>query len=950
MDMILLQFNVRGCEVGEQMLSNGKCKECQPGTYLLESPREPTSCKTCKSDQSYCLGGSNIYPTSGYWRSSNTTDNFLLCFNDEACLGGSGDEPQGECSASYQGFMCASCKEDYSQNELSKKCERCPSPISNAFILLLLLIVFLAFIVILVHSNLSSSNNEKNFLPVFLRILVNHLQILTLVASFDFSWPLEVIAFFNSFRPVSESQSQLFSIDCFIKRQSIDSIYQTRVGILAAIPIILVVASIIIWILANLVVQGYKWLKYRKDDTIKLEPLSMSMSPMMKGKKNLNKSIQIEDLSIDNNDNQDSNNSNVFQYNLTLSSQQDDPHFIQAGSSLKGKIVSTIIVVLFLIHPTITREMFNVFNCKDIEGVSRLYGDFEVLCYQGIHSKVAYSIALPSIIVYSLGIPMIGMGIIWVNRKVLDKVLVRQLYGFLYNGYRVGIARYWEIFIIYRKITLLFIQIFLIQRGKIVQALVTLLYLWGILVMVIFLQSYAKETLNSLECISLLTLCISIYFCVYFVAGTLQEGDIPTQYKQKEANLTMFLLIVAMQIGFFAYWVYQFLQEFKYTMKTKYPRIYAVIFSCCKERRFFAEKDLDNYRGRVIQPLMNKIDSIQTFFQKESRMYRKDLVPLYDPEIREAVDQFMQFKANIDSIEKMYSQKALNQRVEDLVLIEKTAQIQEASQSQSSQRDQNQSLKSFSSSVFIENSKKTFTQQKTPINSSPMIGKLKTKKSLKQGTPKMNSKLDLMRQKQNITRIPDLDIEEETKDELFVQFNSSLVEQGQEREKSIEAFKEISKHLSNSQVEESSDDQDSRPSDASSSIIVLTRKQKTQRRQKRRSLLPPAALITENKSQFFKNSTRKEKMKLQASGAVIQKLRKGKTKELSSIDMDLAFQNRDQNDGGNSRRKSVAQHELWTSEGIPSLKQSSAVLTKRTYPKLIDEAILGNISEEGDCW
>jgi hypothetical protein len=46
---------------------------------------------------------------------------------------------------------------------------------------------------------------------------------------------------------------------------------------------------------------------------------------------------------------------------------------------------------------------------------------------------------------------------------------VKGKFGFLYNGYRNPQAYYWEIVIMYRKIAIIFIQIFLAQLGKIVQ-------------------------------------------------------------------------------------------------------------------------------------------------------------------------------------------------------------------------------------------------------------------------------------------------------------------------------------------------------------------------------------------------------------------------------------------------------------------------------------------------
>ena len=54
------------------------------------------------------------------------------------------------------------------------------------------------------------------------------------------------------------------------------------------------------------------------------------------------------------------------------------------------------------------------------------------------------------------------------NRKHLQRFDTKTKYGFLYNGYRPS-AYYWELVIMYRKIVIIFIQVFLAQSGKIVQ-------------------------------------------------------------------------------------------------------------------------------------------------------------------------------------------------------------------------------------------------------------------------------------------------------------------------------------------------------------------------------------------------------------------------------------------------------------------------------------------------
>ncbi len=60
---------------------------------------------------------------------------------------------------------------------------------------------------------------------------------------------------------------------------------------------------------------------------------------------------------------------------------------------------------------------------------------------------------------------------IYQQRKHLHLVETKAKFGFLYNGYRNPQAYYWEIVIMYRKIFVIFIQVFLGQLGKIVQVI-----------------------------------------------------------------------------------------------------------------------------------------------------------------------------------------------------------------------------------------------------------------------------------------------------------------------------------------------------------------------------------------------------------------------------------------------------------------------------------------------
>jgi hypothetical protein len=87
-----------------------------------------------------------------------------------------------------------------------------------------------------------------------------------------------------------------------------------------------------------------------------------------------------------------------------------------------GKAISTLVISLFIIHPNIVQYMFNDFNCKDIDGIQRVYVDMTIVCYSKVHSFWSYSVAMPSIIVWGLGIPFFAFILMYRERSTLNSL------------------------------------------------------------------------------------------------------------------------------------------------------------------------------------------------------------------------------------------------------------------------------------------------------------------------------------------------------------------------------------------------------------------------------------------------------------------------------------------------------------------------------------------------
>jgi hypothetical protein len=56
---------------------------------------------------------------------------------------------------------------------------------------------------------------------------------------------------------------------------------------------------------------------------------------------------------------------------------------------LYDSFISTLVILLFLMHPTITNYMMDMFNCQEFDGDKRLLTDPQIVCNVNLHKKIA---------------------------------------------------------------------------------------------------------------------------------------------------------------------------------------------------------------------------------------------------------------------------------------------------------------------------------------------------------------------------------------------------------------------------------------------------------------------------------------------------------------------------------------------------------------------------------
>lgn len=239
---ITFQLEIRGCILGEEQLPHGDnfvCRKCTAGRYLLEKPklRETKECDPCPAEKAKCEGGSRIGPRKRYWRRNTSSAVFLRCpaEDENACLGLYRDEGgerlysyTGHCGPGYYGALCSSCEPGYYRAG-AYDCKKCADPTWNGLRIAGVLAVVVLVVVVLVKGTLASQARQQAS-SVFVKILLNHTQMLAIIASFDMQWPPDIADFLSSLAVLQAVQEAVVAFDCRIDTRTPDAVTPAQRG------------------------------------------------------------------------------------------------------------------------------------------------------------------------------------------------------------------------------------------------------------------------------------------------------------------------------------------------------------------------------------------------------------------------------------------------------------------------------------------------------------------------------------------------------------------------------------------------------------------------------------------------------------------------------------------------------------------------------------------------
>jgi len=216
---------------------------------------------------------------------------------------------------------------------------------------------------------------------------------------------------------------------------------------------------------------------------------------------------------------------------------------------LLHKSVASLVMILFMLHPNITKSTFAIFACTEIKQEQFwVTADMSLRCWEFEHVKFILVLALPCCIVWIFGLPLLCLGLLYRSRECLSAESIQIKYSFLFKGYRPELY-YWEFVILYRKVILVCTAVFLTTVSTLVQALSVLAVLLVCLFLQIVVKPFRTPAFNKLEIKSILVSLVTIYVGLYF-----EVGDMRNFHSGVEFKVVLFVLILLTNAYFLFTW------------------------------------------------------------------------------------------------------------------------------------------------------------------------------------------------------------------------------------------------------------------------------------------------------------------------------------------------------------------------------------------------------------
>ena len=257
--------------------------------------------------------------------------------------------------------------------------------------------------------------------------------------------------------------------------------------------------------------------------------------------------------------------------------------------NIKLNLIISLIWIIFLLHPTITRSSLLVFECITVDtNDKRMKLYMEYKWYSQNHFFWIAWVAFPILFVWVIGAPLLALGILYKHRKTLDDGYIKTYMMMLYQGLRPEVF-YWEFVNTLRKSLILCWSVFLSTESTLYKILISVIILIFVIRVQMALRPYKYEENNILE-----------QSAINAGAATLMCGIIFSQDNNTYQifNTLAIVFLVYVNAIFLAVWLFHFLLSLN--IKQKYFKIILEIYALIVfKKRFLIEQTLKTEEATI---------------------------------------------------------------------------------------------------------------------------------------------------------------------------------------------------------------------------------------------------------------------------------------------------------------------------------------------------------------
>ena len=186
---------------------------------------------------------------------------------------------------------------------------------------------------------------------------------------------------------------------------------------------------------------------------------------------------------------------------------------------------------------------FAIFNCIElIPGEFYMTNDMSIQCWKTDHLIYSLTVAIPSILIWCISVPITLVVILYKNRAKLSTIEEKLKYGFLYKGF-ISEHFYWEFLILLRKMLIISCSVFFTNSSVSVQALVAFTIILFSYILQQKYEPFELHQLNQMESNSIIVSAVTIYSGMFFLTNTLND----------DLKIAFFVLMLLTNVTFLSY-------------------------------------------------------------------------------------------------------------------------------------------------------------------------------------------------------------------------------------------------------------------------------------------------------------------------------------------------------------------------------------------------------------